>query len=286
MKRYLFWFFVCAVFLLGVSQPCDAQPTSAATLEADILQLVNNYRQSKQLPPLQVNEFVKSVALTHSQRMASGKTPFSHQGFDERFKRITGKYKVSEGSENVAYGPNSAYKIVDNWIQTDRYKENLEGNYNFAGIGVAAASQDAFYITMIFINSPERPKIVPNEFASELLTLINKDRKFYGQVQLQKHPQIEAEALKYSQMMASGKVPVGPPSFDNPLHQLVYSMGGSDMVELVSYQLNSPEEVFDSWMNSTHQRSHIEGSFNLAGIGVVQSNDGRVFVTLILMLKR
>lgn len=286
MKRSLLVVLVCIGFAVICSSSVLGQQSESAKLEADILSLVNSYRESKGLIALKVNEFVRGEALAHSDRMASGKTPFSHQGFDDRFKRIEAKYNVSEGSENVAYGPNSAYKIVDNWLLTDHYKENLEGNYNFVGIGVVPTGTGAFYVTMIFINSPDRPKIIPEEFANELFTLINKDRKQYSLVQLEKNAQIDAEALKYTQQMAFGKVPVGPPSFDNPVKQLVYTMGGREMVELISYQLNSPEEVFKAWMNSTHQRNSIEGSYNMAGIGVVQSNDGRVFVTLILMLKK
>lgn len=282
--------FLAVLASLGLLFACSSnvwcQQDASAKLEADILKLVNNYRESKGIAKLEVNDFVRSEALTHSTRMATGKTPFSHQGFDARFSKIEAKYKVTEGSENVAYGPNSAYKIVENWLASDRYKENLEGNYNFTGIGVAATGAGAYYVTMIFINSPERPKIVPEEFAAELLSLINENRKNCKMALLEKNQQIADEALKYTQQMAFGKVPVGPPSFDNPVKQLVYKMGGREMVELISFQLTSPKEVFDAWINSTHQRNSIEGSYNLAGIGVVQSHDGRVFVTLILMLKR
>lgn len=286
MKKFVLVIYVCLGIVIGKPIYTFGQQSVSAKLEADILSLVNSYRESKGLALLEINEFVKGEALTHSTRMAQGKTPFSHQGYDDRFKKIEAKYKVSEGSENVAYGPNSAYKIVENWLQTDRYKENLEGNYNYTGIGVAATGNGAFYVTMIFINSPERPKIVPDEFANELLALINADRKQYKMALLEMNNQIKAEALKYTEQMAFGKVPVGPPSFDNPVKQLVNVMGGREMVELISYQLSTPQEVFDAWMNSTHQRNSIEGSYNLAGIGVVQSHDGRVFVTMILMLKR
>lgn len=39
-------------------------------------------------------------------------------------------------------------------------------------------------------------------------------------------------------------------------------------------------------MASTRQRETIEGSFDLTGIGVVQSADGKVFVTQIFLLSR
>lgn len=287
MKARIFVYTVSiAVLLLSIPQ-LMAQTPSTKKLEGEILEMVNRYRESKGLKALKSNDFIRKEALTHSSRMATGKAPLSHQGFDDRFGRIEAKYKVSEGSENVAYGPNSAFKIVENWLKNDTYKENLEHkSYNSVGVGVAADNKGGYYVTMIVVNSAERPKIVPAEFAATLLKLINNHRKEYGLVQLSHNDQIREEATKYTEQMANGKVPVGPPSFDSPVKQLVYRMGGREMVELVSYQFSSPEEVYKAWMNSTHQRSTIEGSYNLTGIGVVQSQDGRVFVTQIFMLKR
>ena len=275
-----------AMALLGGPQ-LMGQSASSQKLEGEILELVNRYRESKGLKALKHNDFMRGEALAHSTRMSTGKVPLSHQGFDDRFGRIEAKYRVSEGSENVAYGPNSAFKIVENWLKNDTYKENLEHkDYNAVGVGVAADSKGGYFVTMIVVNSPERPKIVPAEFAAALLKLINDHRKEYGLAQLAQNEQIRAEAVKYSEQMANGKVPVGPPGFDSPVKQLVYKMGGREMVELISYQLSTPDEVYGAWMNSTHQRATIEGSYNLTGIGVVQSQDGRVFVTQIFMLKR
>lgn len=268
-------------------QPVSGQPASVAKLEAEILELVNVYRESKGFKRLVQNEFIRKEALEHSTRMANGKAPFSHQGFDDRFGRISAKYKLSEGSENVAYGPNSAYKIVENWIKNDTYKENIEhASYNTTGIGVAADKKGGFYVTMIIANSKERPKIVPEEFEQQLLKLINDHRKEFGLTQLKSNDQIRSEAKKYTELMATGKVPLGPPSFGSSVKELVYKMGGREMAELISYHLDSPEAVYKTWMNSTHQRATIEGSYNLTGIGVMQSQDGRVFVTQIFMLKR
>ena len=274
------------LMLIALS-PIMAQPSNTAKLEAEILELVNIYRESKGFPKLMLNDFIKQEAQTHSSRMATGKTPFSHQGFDDRFGRIGAKYKVSEGSENVAYGPNSAYKIVENWIKNDTYKENIENKtYNATGIGVAADRKGGFYVTMIMVNSPERPKIVPEEFEQKLLKLINDHRKEFGLTQLTPNEQIRTEAKKYTELMVSGKVPLGPPSFGSSVKELVYKMGGREMAELISYHFDTPESVYNTWMHSTHQRATIEGSYNLTGIGVIQSQDGRVFVTQIFMLKR
>lgn len=286
MKKTLLRITMGVILVVACVSQGYTQQDESAKLESDILELVNKYRQSKKLVALKTNDFVRAEAMNHTMRMATGAVPLSHQDFDDRFGRIGAKFSITDGAENVAYGPNSAYKIVENWLSSEDHKENMEGDYNFTGIGVVATGTGAYYVTMIYIKSPERPKIVVEEFKQELFGYVNKHRKDCKMAPLEMNQQICDEALKYTESMAFGKVPIGPPSFDNPLRQLVSKMGAREMVELVSYQLSTSREVFDSWMNSTLQRKIVEGSYNLTGIGVVQSHDGRVFVTQIFMSKK
>ncbi|MFN9261424.1 CAP domain-containing protein, partial [Microcystis sp.] len=66
-------------------------PVDAATLlvlENKIYQQVNRYRQSRNLSPLLLNRAISQQARLHSQRMAAGLVPFSHQDFDKRAQTI------------------------------------------------------------------------------------------------------------------------------------------------------------------------------------------------------
>jgi len=67
---------------------------------------------------------------------------------------------------------------------------------------------------------------------------------------------------------------------------LLSKMNAVAMTEIIAYNYYTAKEVFNSWMASTKQRETIEGSFDLTGIGVVQSADGKVFVTQIFLLSR
>ena len=40
---------------------------------------------------------------------------------------------------------------VDGWIKSDGHRQNMEGNYNLTGIGVAMNPQGEYYFTQIFI---------------------------------------------------------------------------------------------------------------------------------------
>ncbi|MGE0076756.1 MAG: CAP domain-containing protein [Bacteroidales bacterium] len=260
--------------------------TDIAKLEQDVHALVNKYRASKGLQELKINDAVRTEALGHSKNMASGKVPFSHKGFDDRFNKLSAIFNISSGSENVANGPANAQTIVDGWLTSPKHKENIEGDFNMTGIGIARAKNGSFFYTQIFVKSPEKPKIVVDEFENELLRLINDHRKSLGLTGFTKNAQIKMEALKYSEQMATGKVPIGPPSFDSPIRSLVTNMHAKEMAELIGYSFNTPKEVFDSWLASSKQRETIEGSFDLTGIGITQSKDGKVFITQVFILSR
>ena len=284
MVRYLF---ISLILVCNFQSRIAAQDNAdIAALELEIHSLINNYRSGKGLRELKTNDAIKAEALGHSKNMALGKVPFSHKGFDDRFSRLAIIFNISSGSENVANGPAEAKTIVEGWLASPKHKENIEGDFNMTGIGISQAKNGSYFYTQIFVKSPEKPKIVVDEFENELLRLINEQRKKLGLTGFTKNELIKTEALKYSEQMAAGRVPIGPPSFDSPIRRLVQNMNAKAMAELIGYGFNTPKEVFDSWMASSKQRETIEGSYDLTGIGITQSKDGKVFVTQVFILSR
>ena len=126
--------------------------------ELEILahQQVNQYRQSRNLPPLELNRVISQQARIHSQNMAQGQLPFSHQGFENRIEAISLAIPYLSAAENVAY--NQGYrdpveKAVEGWIKSPGHHKNMIGNYNLTGIGIAKNSQGEYYFTQIFISN-------------------------------------------------------------------------------------------------------------------------------------
>jgi uncharacterized protein YkwD len=120
---------------------------------ADILKYVNEHRRSIGLNALTMNDVICKEAETHSKNMASGRVPFSHNGFDGRTSRIKAKLKnVNAWAENVAFGPATARDVVDLWLNSPGHRKNIEGSYNLTGIGIAQGKDGTLYYTQIFIN--------------------------------------------------------------------------------------------------------------------------------------
>ncbi|HEV3222599.1 MAG TPA: CAP domain-containing protein [Puia sp.] len=120
------------------------------TMETEILQYVNDDRKQHNLQPLQMDAMESSLALKHSQDMASGKVKFGHDGFNSRAKALQKSLGATEVGENVAFGPMTAREVVDGWLNSPGHKKNIEGNFILTGIGYARDKKGDIYFTQIF----------------------------------------------------------------------------------------------------------------------------------------
>lgn len=137
--------------LLFIALTWTAPPRAPHPTAPEILKYVNQYRRSKHLRPLEANSFISSIALEHSRNMASGKTRFGHDGFKERIDRIKKHFKVLRvAAENVASGPMSAREVVDGWLHSPGHRKNIEGDFEYTGIGLVSRRDGMIYFTQIF----------------------------------------------------------------------------------------------------------------------------------------
>ncbi|MDE3253144.1 MAG: CAP domain-containing protein [Bacteroidota bacterium] len=129
-------------------------PESPSTVVKDIFRYVNEHRQSLGLPPLKMNEEANRQAFLHSKNMATGKTSFGHEGFEQRVASIqkTSGW-ITASAENVAYGKLSANEVVKGWLNSPGHKKNIEGNYQFSGIGIYRDSKGVTFFTQIFFRN-------------------------------------------------------------------------------------------------------------------------------------
>ena len=98
---------------------------SLASIEQAVQTQVNQYRQQHNLPPLTIDERISNIARTHSQNMASGAVPFSHNGFQERVGAISKIIPLSAAAENVAYNKgysDPATQAVQGWLHSSGHR--------------------------------------------------------------------------------------------------------------------------------------------------------------------
>ncbi len=90
----------------------------------------------------------------HSQAMASGQVPFSHNGFEARVKAIGESIPYRSAAENVAYNQgysNPDQQAVEGWIKSPGHRKNMEGQFDVTGIGITKNAKGEYYFTQIFI---------------------------------------------------------------------------------------------------------------------------------------
>ncbi|HEX7692575.1 MAG TPA: CAP domain-containing protein [Sediminibacterium sp.] len=142
----------CSKYTAPASTPVKKTTTvSTAAMEASILSYINAHRKSKGLPALVSNSAIAQQAEIHSRNMATGRTAFGHDGFQQRVKNIAASLGfISASAENVAYGSRTAREVVNGWLNSSGHRKNIEGNYTLTGIGVYADRNGVLYFTQLF----------------------------------------------------------------------------------------------------------------------------------------
>lgn len=123
-------------------------------LEVAAHEQVNAYRQRQGLSPLELDERVSAIARRHSQEMASGEVPFSHDGVEDRYEAIDSLISYRQVAENVAYNfghSDPVRKAVEGWIESPGHEQNMTGDYEISGMGIAVNAEGEYYFTQLFV---------------------------------------------------------------------------------------------------------------------------------------
>ena len=128
-------------------------PVVIGRSELSILNRVNQYRQSKNLPPLTIDPIISAQAKAHSEKMARvGK--IGHEGFNDRVQSVSKEIVYRSAAENVGYSVGYAQPeaiAVEDWIGSPGHQKNMVGRYDLTGIGSAKNAKGETYFTQIFI---------------------------------------------------------------------------------------------------------------------------------------
>lgn len=140
------------VSLLAMHTNVSAQTKQAEAekIRLEVLELVNLKRSIFLQAPLVMDERLNELAQQHSEQMALGIVPISHEGFKQRDSIIRVQFpKLSLVGENVAVADDAA-AIVDGWWHSEGHKANMLGVFTKTGIGVAEANGQ-WYCTELYL---------------------------------------------------------------------------------------------------------------------------------------
>lgn len=120
------------------------------TIEIEIMELINDYRLSKGLNPLNNVGIIKAQAFNHTEYMITYNN-VSHDNFNQRKLFLESSLGASNVSENVAYGFTSAQTVVNAWLNSSNHKANIEGNFTDFDLSADQNADGDWYYTNIFV---------------------------------------------------------------------------------------------------------------------------------------
>ncbi|MCL2096672.1 MAG: CAP domain-containing protein [Oscillospiraceae bacterium] len=125
-----------------------------ASLEDEVIRLVNIERAKNGLPALAKNWEVARVARIKSQDMIDNRY-FAHNSpaYGSPFRMLEDfGLKFSSAAENIAYGQKTASDVMNSWLNSPGHRANiLSRTVTQIGVGAAKTSNGTLYWTQMFI---------------------------------------------------------------------------------------------------------------------------------------
>jgi len=121
--------------------------------EAKLIASINQVRQKHNLNSLKTWKTLSYYAKEHSRKMANGSVKFGHAGFEARANNIQKTSPCYSVGENVAYCyliDDPLKKSVEMWMESPHHRDNILGDYNETGMGIAYDTEGRCYITQLF----------------------------------------------------------------------------------------------------------------------------------------
>ena len=157
-------FFSVIWLTLSVAAPALAQTPATLqssayrqALEKETFELVNQYRQANQLPPLRWDDTIAKVSRGHSKEMADAEVDFGHDGFSDRIDKLRKAIhdlNLIGAGENVLRTDDPeevARTAVKLWLNSPHHLKNIRGDYNYSGMGVWVDDKGMIYFTQFFL---------------------------------------------------------------------------------------------------------------------------------------
>lgn len=134
--------------LVSKSEILKPFPFSLAELET--MQLINEYRVSIGLHPLEKNSYISFKSEEHNDYMITN-TVFNHNDFNTRSESIIQVLGATNVDENLAFNYNTPHDVMVGWLNSPTHKAAIEGDFTHFGISIKTdPATGSKYYTNIF----------------------------------------------------------------------------------------------------------------------------------------
>ena len=185
------------VFLLSALSIGQTASALAPDSEDEILQLLNQERQSRGQPPLSDSEPLRKAARRHSQRMAEAQQIGHKLAGEHDLSRRLGEetQHFDSSGENVAVAA-SAARAHAALMHSPGHRANiLDPDYNSVGIGVVRSGRE-IYVTQDFARLVAHASV--EKIEEQVATDLNLERRAAGETGLRRvqAPELRRQACE------------------------------------------------------------------------------------------
>jgi uncharacterized protein YkwD len=133
-----------------VSNSEALKPFSYSLSELETLKLINDYRVSVGLNPLEKTSHISFKSEEHNDYMITNNV-FNHNDFNARSESIMQVLGAKNVGENIAYNFKTPQGVLSGWLNSPGHKANIEGNFTHFGISIKTdPATGSKYYTNIF----------------------------------------------------------------------------------------------------------------------------------------
>lgn len=119
-------------------------------MEIETMDLINTYRVSKGLNPLEKINHMSFKSEEHDNYMILNNV-VNHNDFVARSENIIKTLGAKSVSENIAYNYNTPQGVLNAWLASPGHKEIIEGNFTHFGLAIKEnPANGKKYFTNIF----------------------------------------------------------------------------------------------------------------------------------------
>ena len=140
--------------LLVITSTVRAGEVVLTATEKKILELTNEERKKKELPPLKTNALLFKVAQAHSENMArQGKMEHKLDGMTPLQRLRAAGYAYNKAFENIASGDADVplEDLMKAWMESKGHRENILNDVcTEIGLGIARDKNGQVYYTQLF----------------------------------------------------------------------------------------------------------------------------------------
>lgn len=151
MQKAFLVFFVFLAFSCSKEtiEETKIEAKNEVVMESELLEIVNDYRDSLGYTALTYNTIAYEQANNHNDYMIS-KGNLSHDNFSSRASTISLELNVEFVAENVAKDYATATDAFKGWLASSSHKKTMEGEFTHTAVSVKKDSNNNLYFTQLF----------------------------------------------------------------------------------------------------------------------------------------